>query len=84
MKLYGSPDRLGQYPCEAVVITDSFITDTHIYIQEPTLTFNEHTNQYVEMLKIFSSPKNMGEAEKLAEHHNTIYHSPLMKALRES
>jgi hypothetical protein len=60
MKLYGSPDRLGQYPCEAVVITDSFITDTHIYIQEPTLTFNEHTNQYVEMLKIFSSPKNMG------------------------
>jgi hypothetical protein len=83
MRLYGNPENLNCYPCEAQAITDTYVTESHIYVQSPTLAFNERTSLYEEIIRLYAAPKNLALAEKMVEEHNRIYHSPLMKALRE-
>lgn len=83
MKILGNKEYLYDCSYRAEAIFDPFVPDSHIWVVVPTYEYNAFANQYIEVIKVLSSPKNFEVTKDLVDRHNTIWDSPLMKALRE-
>lgn len=83
MKIAGSFEYLNDFNYEARVLVDVYVPDSYFWIVAPTYEFDLETGLYEETIKILSSPRNAEEARRIAEEHNLLHKSPLMKALRE-
>jgi hypothetical protein len=84
MKIGGECSYLDNFNFEARVMVDSFVPEHTIWIMPPAFDFDFETGLYEECIRILVSPKNFIAAKELADNHNRIFNTPLMKALRET
>ncbi len=87
MLIVGSSEYLEDFKYRALVVTDVFMSDNHLWVMAPVYEFDAGAGLYLEEIRILSSPKNAKAAMELVNEHNRIYElihdSPLGKVLNE-
>lgn len=84
MNVVGAAHYLGDFNFEARVTVDVYVPENSLWIMPPSFVYSNSETQFIEFIQILSHPKNQVEAQKMADEHNEVYNSPLMKALRET